>query len=68
MDRAEEAGRWSRQLLFMTQSNMDIGIGESKDLVDALTAFLQTRGQYFEAVYNYNVAIAKLDQKTGVVP
>ncbi len=68
LERAEEAGRWARQLLFMTQSNLDIGIGESKDLVDALTSFLQTRGQYFEAVYNYNIAIAKLDQKIGVVP
>ena len=66
--RAEESGKLSRQLLFMTQSNMDIGIGEPKDLIDALTAFLQTRGQYFEAVFNYNVALAKLEQKTGVVP
>lgn len=68
VERAEETGKISRQLLFMTQSNMDIGIGDSKDLIDALTAFLQTRGQYFEAVFNYNVAVAKLEQKIGVVP
>ncbi len=68
VERAEETGKISRQLLFMTQSNMDIGIGESKDLIDALTAFLQTRGQYFEAVFNFNVAVAKLEQKIGVVP
>lgn len=68
MERAEEAGKLSRQLLFLTQSNYDIGIGESQDLIDALSSFLQTRGQYFEAVFNYNVALAKLDLKTGRVP
>jgi len=68
MERAEEGGKLSRQLLFLTQSNMDIGIAESKDLIDALSAFLQTRGQYFESVFNYNVAVAKLENKTGQMP
>ena len=68
IERSEEAGKLSRQLLFLTQSNWDIGIGESKDLIDAFSSFLMTRGQYFEAVFNYNVAIAKLDQKVGRVP
>lgn len=68
MERTEEAGKLSRQLLFLTQSNFDIGIAESQDLIDALSSFLQTRGQYFEAVFNYNVATAKLDQKVGRLP
>ena len=45
MDRAEEAGKLSRQLLFLTQSNYDIGLAESKDLIDALQPFLETRGE-----------------------
>lgn len=68
MERAEEAGKLSRQLLFLTQSNYDIGLADSKDLIDALSSFLQTRGQYFEAIFNYNSDIAKLDQKIGHVP
>lgn len=68
VERMEEAGKLSRQLLFLTQSNYDIGIGESKDLIDGLQGFLQTRGQYFESVFNFNVALAKLGQKTGRVP
>ncbi len=68
IERAEEAGKMSRQLLFLTQSNWDIGIGESKDLIDAFSSFLMTRGQYFEAVFHFNVAVAKLDQKVGGVP
>lgn len=68
MERAEEAGKLSRQLLFLTQSNYDIGLAEPKDLIEALSGFLQTRGQYFESVFNFNVAVAKLAQKTGELP
>ncbi len=68
MQRSEEMGKISRQLLFLTQSNYDIGLAEPKDLVDSLTSFLQTRGQYFESVFNYNNALAKLDQKIGRLP
>ena len=65
MARTEEAGKLSRQLLFLTQSNIDIGLAESKDLIEALSSFLLTRGQYFESVFNFNVAVAKLEQKVG---
>jgi len=68
MERTEEAGKFSRQLLFLTQSNFDIGLADPKDLIDALSGFLLARGQYFEAVFNYNVALAKLDLKTGRLP
>ena len=68
LDRAEEAGKLSRQLLFLTQSNFDIGLAEPKDLIDAISSFLQTRGEYFEAVFNYNVAWGKLHQKIGLLP
>jgi outer membrane protein TolC len=47
MERSEEAGKLSRQLLFLTQSNYDIGLAEPKDLIEGLSGFLQSRGQYF---------------------
>lgn len=68
IERTEEAGKLSRQLLFLTQSNYDIGLAESKDLIDALQSFLETRGKYFEAIFNYNTAVAKLDNKIGRFP
>lgn len=68
IERSEEAGKLSRQLLFLTQSNFDIGLAEPKDLIDALKSFLETRGKYFEAVFNYNVTVAKLDQRVGRIP
>lgn len=66
--RAEEAEKTSRQLLFLTRSNYEIGVGEQKDMVDALQMVLMTRGRYFEAVFDYNSALASLDEKIGVVP
>ena len=68
LDRAEQAGKLSRQLLFLTQSNFDIGLAESKDLIDAISSFLQSRGEYFEAAFHYNVAWGKLHQKIGLLP
>lgn len=68
MERSEEAGKLSRQLLFLTQSNYDIGLAEPKDLIEGLSGFLQSRGQYFESVFNYNVAVAKFQQKLGRLP
>jgi outer membrane protein TolC len=68
MDRADDSGKLSRQLLFLSQSNFDIGLAEPKDLVEALGAFLQTRGAYFESIFNYNIAVATLDQKSGKTP
>ncbi|MBI2981717.1 MAG: TolC family protein [Deltaproteobacteria bacterium] len=68
IERAEEAGKLSRQLLFLTQSNYDIGLAEPRDFVDAVQSFLETRGKYFESLFHYNVAVAKLDQKIGRIP
>ena len=68
IDRAEEAGKLSRQLLFITQSNFDIGLSEGKEIIDAIQSFLETRGKYFEAVFNYDVSVAKLDQTIGRIP
>lgn len=66
--RAQKAEKTARQILFLTQSNYSIGIGEQKDLVDALQLVLLTRGRYFESVFDYNSALAVLDEKIGVLP
>ena len=66
--RAEEAGKLARQVLFLTQSNFDIGIAEPRDLIDGIEQFLRTRTDYFKAVFNYNVAFAALDQKIDELP
>lgn len=66
--RARKAEKTARQILFLTQSNYSIGVGEQKDLVDALQLLLLTRGRYFESVFDYNSALAVLDEKIGILP
>lgn len=68
LERAEETSKLARQLLFLTQSNFDIGLSEAKDLIDAISQFLLTRGEYFKAVFDLNVAFAELDQKVDEIP
>ena len=66
--KAKEAETAARQLLFLTQSNYDIGVGEERDLVDAIQMVLLTRGRYFESVFEYNASLAVLDEKIGTIP
>lgn len=66
--RADKAQKYSRQLMFLTQSNYELGVGEEDEYIDALQLVLLSRGQYFEAVFNYNVALAILDEKAGIIP
>lgn len=68
MTRTRESAGVARRMLFLTKSNLDLGIGEQTDYVDALKMVLLTRGQELEAIVNFNLAAAKLDEKTGVIP
>lgn len=66
--RADKSQKYARQLMFLTESNYELGIGEEEEYTDALQLVLLTRGKYFEAVFEYNVALAVLDEKAGIVP
>lgn len=66
--RADETKKLARQMVFLSKSNLDLGIGEKNEYIDALQATLLSRAQYLEAVFNYNSSIAQLDEKIGYVP
>ena len=66
--RSDVAQKYARQLLFLTQNNFELGIGNEEDYVNALQLVLLTRGKYFESVFNYNVALAVLEEKAGILP
>ncbi|MFH1874054.1 MAG: TolC family protein [Pseudomonadota bacterium] len=65
VNRAQEAESMARQMLFLAKSNLDIGVGDEDDYTDALQLVLLSRGQYFQAVFEYNTALAELEQKVG---
>lgn len=62
LDRAwENAKKWVVTAL----ANSDLGIGETKDLADAILAMAKTRAEYFQAVFNYQMGVARLDNAAG---
>lgn len=65
VQRAEKEQRAARQIVFLTKSNLEIGLGDKKDYNDALQSYLVFQGRYYEAVFYYNTTVAQLKQKTG---
>jgi len=65
MENGYRAMKLARQYVFLTKTNVDIGVGDKKDYSDALQAYLVSRGRYLESVFNYNVAVATLEVKAG---
>src|SRR5712691_9349794 len=57
--------RSGRQWLVAAVSNFDLGVGAGKDVADAAVAYAKLRAGYFQAVYNYNLGLAKLDHAAG---
>lgn len=57
--------RSGRQWLVAAVSNFDLGVGPGKDVADAALAYAKLRAGYFQAVYNYNLGLAKLDNAAG---
>lgn len=65
LTRAEQDKKAARQIVFLTKSNLDIGLGEKKDYLDALQSYLVFQGRAYEAIFNYNSAVATLKVKMG---
>lgn len=65
MENGYRAMKLARQYVFLTKTNVDIGVGDKKDYSDSLQAYLVSRGRYLESVFNYNVAVATLELKSG---
>jgi outer membrane protein TolC len=57
--------RSGRQWLVAAVANFDLGVGEGKDVAEAALAYAQLHAAYFQAVYYYNLSLAKLDHRAG---
>lgn len=63
--RGRKARKISRALMFFAKSNWDIGVGDPLKLKDALIRFNEARFQHLQAIFDFNVAMAKLNQSVG---
>lgn len=56
----------AKKWLVSALANFDMGVGEAKDVVDAIEMFALTRADYLKAVYNERMAFANLYHVTGM--
>ena len=55
----------ARRWLVAAFSNFDIGLGQMEDIFKAFERYGVARGEYLTALYEYNLAVAKLEKATG---
>ncbi|MBF0492484.1 MAG: TolC family protein [Deltaproteobacteria bacterium] len=65
LENMEQAYRLARQVVFLSKTNNDIGVGDKNAYGEALQSYLLMKGRYFEAIFNYNNAVATLMSKIG---
>ena len=56
----------ARRWLVTAFSNFDMGLGKLDDIFLAFERYGSFRGDYLMALYQYNLAVAKLDKSSGV--
>jgi len=62
-----ESRKSGRALLILSLTNFKFGIGSGKDVFEGLSIYAQTGGNYGEAVYDYNMAVAQLLNVVGIL-
>jgi outer membrane protein TolC len=62
----DSAHRTARQWLVVSSSNLDLGIGESRDLADAFLGYAKTRADYFLALYAHVYGLEQLAHAAGL--
>jgi outer membrane protein TolC len=64
-DLRQKSARVARSWLAAAESNFNLGIGETRDLVDAFQAYLQTRIAQLQSLHDEQVARADLEYAKG---
>lgn len=62
---AKKAQSTANQMMFLSKINLDTGVGDEEKYGDALKYVLLTRGLYFKSIFDYNMALADLEQRVG---
>jgi outer membrane protein len=64
--KTDEALLTTKQWLRMEQQDYDFGIGEVKDLIDAMKMELELRLKEKESIFEFNTSLAKLNNAAGI--
>ena len=60
-----EAKKAGRALLFLNLTNFRLGMGSGKDVFDSLSLHARTDGDYYQAIFEFNMAVIELNDATG---
>jgi outer membrane protein len=66
IDAYERAVSASRKWIVAALTNFDMGVGTADDLLRSIERYGQNRGRYLEALFNYNMSLARLEYAMGV--
>ena len=65
LDTSFEAKKAGRALLFLNLTNFKLGMGSGKDVFDALSLHARVDGDYYRAIFEYNMAVVELLNAIG---
>ncbi len=65
MEIADSGRKSARGLLVTSVSSFELGVGEAKDVFESLVVYTRSTSDYYEAVSDYNLALARLSQAVG---
>ncbi len=62
---SEEGRKAGRGLLLLSVANYDLGIGDARDLFEALGGHAESSAEALRAVHDYDIAVAELGKAVG---
>ena len=65
LDALEDGRKAGRAILTLAVTNFDIGIGDASEILQALGNYARISSSYYEAVKDYDMALARLTRVTG---
>jgi len=65
LDKLEDGRKAGRAILTLSVTNFDLAIGDASEILQGLSNYAQVSGHYFEAVRNFNLAVAALVRASG---
>ena len=65
VDAYERAVAASRKWVVAALTNFDMGVGTADDLLRSIERYGQNRGRYLDALFNYNMSLARLEYAMG---
>ncbi|MBU6284128.1 TolC family protein, partial [bacterium] len=65
VEKAEVGRRSARAILTLAVTNFDVGIGEPREIIEALATYSRVSTEYYETVRDHNMALAGLSRILG---